>query len=170
MRFLSLFCSSLIALRSVAAQSTTTDGSNLETFPTILDPSTATVLPSSGSATPSSLSVFNPSSLDTAHGPAVPPTATATSTPLPSSSNATASGPRTTLVSASAAAANRSLSESVVTSTVDGSVTTVTVTNSASGATQTSGAGGSSTLRRREQLGFAVAAGLGAVVLLGTGW
>ncbi|GAA5979144.1 hypothetical protein JCM21900_004644 [Sporobolomyces salmonicolor] len=162
MRFPAFFCWSILALGSVGAQSSSTDGSNLETFPTVGDSSTA------GSATLSLLPVFNLSSLQTGHGPAVSPTA-ARRTSL-SSSSATASGPWTTLVSASSGGGNRSLSQSVVTSTVDGSVTTVTVTNSAVNAAKTSAGRSCRSRGRGEELGMALAAGLGAVVLLGAAW
>ncbi|KAL7339524.1 hypothetical protein BJY59DRAFT_287409 [Rhodotorula toruloides] len=106
------------------------DGSNLETFPSIITPS-STSLPN----TP-----FNPSTFLSAPGPAIPPSLSSSPTNASASSSLPA---RTTLISAQprpsnassssqmTAAPNASVSESVVTSTVDGSVATVTITSSA---------------------------------------
>lgn len=136
---------------------------NLETFPSIIDD-----LPSSVSRT-----AFNPSSLPTGPGIALPPGSSAgttlTAPGAPSSSaavngSATSTGTnKTTLISASHMWPSRdpSATEWVVTSTVDGSETTVTVTNTAEAAAQP----GSSAVRGAGTAGTAAGAALLAVAV-----
>ncbi|GAA6051428.1 hypothetical protein RTBOTA2_003863 [Rhodotorula toruloides] len=145
----------LTACWVVAAVAQSNDGSNLETFPSI-------ITASSTSNTP-----FNPSTFLSAPGPAIPPShsssPTNTSSSLPARTTLISAQPRPSNASSSSlmtAAPNGSVSESVVTSTVDGSVATVTITSSAK---PSSGAS-----RRIAGLGAAEGAlGVGLAVVLG---
>ncbi|GAA5871461.1 hypothetical protein JCM8547_001349 [Rhodosporidiobolus lusitaniae] len=134
----------LSALAVVAQQS---DGDNLETFPSIIDDL------STSSSSSASRGLFNPSTLQTAPGPALPPSSYLTSLPSstsssPFSSSSSAPSSRKTLISASSwnssahaatSTGSQSLEEIVVTETVSGSVTTETITNTAAEASSTGG-------------------------------
>ncbi|GAA5979687.1 hypothetical protein JCM5350_003813 [Sporobolomyces pararoseus] len=136
------------------------DGNNLETFPSIINPST-----SSNSASNTSVSrIFTSATLGP--GPAISPSSyitspSVTATPTSSSRN------QTTLISASLSNYTASQpSVSLVTSTVSGSVTTVTVTNSAAGASQATGTSDAARLMSSSSLS-GIAMGF-AVILLST--
>ncbi|GAA5874388.1 hypothetical protein JCM16303_005837 [Sporobolomyces ruberrimus] len=120
------------------------DGSNLETFPSIINPTSTTSSPSSRVF--SSLSASGP-------GPAIPPSSYLSS----SASTTTTSTNQTTLVSASG---NTALSEqppsvSIVTSTVSGSTAVFTTTNPPM--SQASGTSGASRLTAKTGLEILVA-------------
>ncbi|GAA5833218.1 hypothetical protein JCM9279_001460 [Rhodotorula babjevae] len=126
--------------------------SNLESFPTILPPS-STAAQSSPSATPSSgATAFDPSRFPSAPGPALPYSSSSSSS-LSSNSSSSPSPSRTTLISASHSplpSLDPSATEYVVTSTVGGSVATVTVTSTASTSpgAQAGGSNGAARARR----------------------
>ena len=111
--------------------------SNLESFPTILNPASSTAPPSSPAPSPSSgATAFDPSRFPSAPGPALPYTSSdSLSLSAPTNSTSSPSLSRTTLISASHSplpSLDPSATEYVVTSTVGGSVATVTVTSTAS--------------------------------------
>ncbi|GAA6041152.1 hypothetical protein JCM8097_004141 [Rhodosporidiobolus ruineniae] len=125
----------LLLLCVLAVHAQRSDGSNLETFPSIVDDLTSTAsFPSSGVFNPSQTTAPGPAVSPSSYLPTASPSLGATTTARTNSSSS-ASKPRTTLVSASHGLWNASetlpANESVVTSTVDGSVTTITVTNTA---------------------------------------
>ncbi|GAA5950522.1 hypothetical protein JCM3765_000517 [Sporobolomyces pararoseus] len=136
------------------------DGNNLETFPSIINPST-----SSNSASTTSVSrVFSSATLG--HGPAISPTSYVSSPPATAAPTSSSQN-QTTLISASLSNYTASQpSVSLVTSTVSGSATTVTVTNSAAGASQSAGTSDATRLLSSSK-SFGIAMGF-AVVLLST--
>ncbi|GAA5913634.1 uncharacterized protein JCM6883_004030 [Sporobolomyces salmoneus] len=152
------------AISLTYAQVQPSDGDNLESFPSIVNPSS-----SSTSVSSSSRGVFSSPSLGP--GPAISPSSYLSSTLPPTAtaapSGTTTRGNQTTLVSASAS--NYTDSQpvfSIATSTVSGSVTTLTITNSAaSQATGTSGAARSSKPEGNFRIWAGTAVALGTVGL-----
>ncbi|GAA5820647.1 hypothetical protein JCM11251_003093 [Rhodosporidiobolus azoricus] len=168
MRIAVLLCTIL----GVVAQQPS-DGSNLETFPSIIDDLSSSSTRSSFPSPSYTNTPFNPTTFLTAPGPALPPSSYVTggSTSAPAPTGGVVSR---TLISASYAASSSSArnssssttgtpSESVVTSTVDGSVATVTITNSA----EPANAAGRPIVRATG-VAWALAGTIGAIVLGGT--
>ncbi|GAA5984091.1 hypothetical protein JCM10908_006047 [Rhodotorula pacifica] len=171
----SLVLGAALAVQPALAQ---TSVSNIETFPTILDPTQSTGPVATTSTSTSTAAAagtpFDPNNFPTGPGPAIIPNITAlptlSSTSGAGSASSSASGNRTTFVSASKVSYSSLPTDSVVTSTVGGSVTTVTITSSSAGGssaarTQAPSSGAESVARSRSGVAAGALAAIAAVAV-----